>query len=438
MREEIPIEVQTREDGSIGVFAISAVGVAVPIGPVLHVNLLGESARTHATRIFAGSEPEAKEGRDLVASSLSRAEQLALDKMYAGSGTGREAINARALVLWAAMTIRALADYLATGDESVERRIESLVTLAGNEGVAPQKLVEPTPIMDSRQRRRKQRLAERVAGRVRSGRASDDVRDSISGREITLQPFRNRWAIFNEIGAGIAFTTFASAGSFVFLGVRLQKCEGVCKAGGITGFSASLDIIALVICSFGFLFATLSYANATGVLARLSTMNYEEALERGNRVSEYFGVYPLIFAIPLAVEGATSSPIPLIVKVVALVAFIGYHWSPRFSLLERVVADSASGSDMIRRCIVLVLVGLLGIAWFGPDIIDGDLGLWWRIAASGGFLLSICLIYGVAALIPEQESPSSYRVHREDILSEESPSYEDLRGAPDTESETIH
>ena len=429
MGEETSIVVRTRADGSIGVVAIRDAGAAIPLGPVLRVNLLGETAPIHAAEIFVENDP--KDSRDLVASSLSRAEQLALDKMYAGDGTGREAMNARAVVLWAAMTIRAVADYLATSDESMERRIESLVTLAGNEGVAPQKLAEPGAIVDSRQRRRKQRLAERIAGRVKGPSKYDVGADPSTGREITLQPFQNRWAIFNEIGAGIAFTTFASAGSFVFLGVRLQKCEGVCNAGGITGFSASLDIIALVICSFGFLFATLSYANATGVLARLSTMNYEEALERGNRVSEYFGVYPLIFAIPLAVEGATSSPIPLIVKVVALVAFVGYHWSPRFSLLERVVADNALGSDMVRRWIVLLLVGLLGTAWFGPDIIANDVGLWLRVAASGGFLLSICLIYGIAALTPEQESPSRYRVHREDVLSEESPSYEDLRPAAD-------
>lgn len=401
-------EVRTLESGGMGLFVVDHTDALTPIGPILRVNLLGDSTRTHAAEIFSMGDPEAD--RDPVESSLARTEQLALDKMYAGGGSGRDAMNARAVVLWAAMTIRALAGYLATADgpeESVERRIESLITLAGNEGVAPQKLMEPAPIADGKQ----------------------------PGREITLQPFQNRWAIFNEIGAGIAFTTFASAGSFVFLGVRLQKCEGVCNAGGIAGFSASLDIIALVICSFGFLFATLSYANATGVLARLSTMNYEEALERGNRVSEYFGVYPLIFAIPLAVEGATSSPIPLIVKLVALVAFIGYHWSPRFSLLERVVADNAFGSDRIRRLIVLLLGGLLSLAWFGPSIVAGDEGLWLRVAASGCFLLAICLIYAVATLIPEQESPSRYRVHQEDILSEESPSYEDLPVAGDPVSQ---
>ncbi|HEX5376577.1 MAG TPA: hypothetical protein VFW48_10525, partial [Solirubrobacterales bacterium] len=233
---------------------------------------------------------------------------------------------------------------------------------------------------------------------------------------------QNRWAIFNEIAASIAFTTFASAGSFVFLGVRLQKCTGRCDAGGITGLASSLDIIALVICSFGFLFATLSYANATGVLARLSTLRYGEALERGNRVSEYFGVYALIFAVPLAVEGSTSSPIPLIVKIVGLIAFFGYHWAPRFSLLERVIGDGRFGGDRARYGTVFFLLGMLALAWFGPSLENGDGGLWIRVAASALFLFATCLVYLIASRTPEQAISSSYRVHSEDILSDESPS----------------
>jgi len=251
--------------------------------------------------------------------------------------------------------------------------------------------------------------------------------DPSDAREIALHAFQNRWAIFYEIAASIAFTTFASAGSFVFLGVRLQKCSGPCKAGGLSGFSASLDIVALVICSFGFLFATLSYANATGVLARWSTRSYSEALERGNRVSEYFGVYPLIFAIPLAVEGATSSPLPLIVKLVALAAFFGYHWSPRFSLLERVIAREHVGSDAARRWLVLVLLTLLALSWFGPTTIAGSGGLWIRVGASGSFLVAICLIYAIASAVPEQSDVTRYEVDADDMISAESPSLHDLQ-----------
>ncbi|HLL92440.1 MAG TPA: hypothetical protein VK252_05825, partial [Solirubrobacteraceae bacterium] len=208
---------------------------------------------------------------------------------------------------------------------------------------------------------------------------------------------------------------------------RLQKCTGPCKAGGITGFSASLDIIALVVCSFGFLFATLSYANATGVLARLSAMNYEAALERGNRVSEYFGVFPLIFAIPLAVEESTSSPIPLIVKLVGMMAFVGYHLSHQFSLLERVIADDALGTDGKRQWTVAVFLGLLGLVWFGPSIVAGDTGLWVRVVASGLFFAAICVIYGLASIVPEQTRPSRFRVHRDDVISDESPSLYDTQ-----------
>jgi len=257
-----------------------------------------------------------------------------------------------------------------------------------------------------------------------AGRLPDETASSV--REIELHPFRNRWALFYEIASGIAFTTFSSAGSFVFLGTRLQKCTGVCQAGGVKGFSASLDIIALVICSFGFLFATLAYANGTGVLARFSTMGYTDSVERGNRVSEYFGVYPLIFAIPLAVEQSTSSPIPSIVKAVGLVSFLGYHWASGFSLLERVISDDALGTDGKRRLIVAALLTLLTLVWFGPNIAHGTTGLWLRLAASAAFLGLITVIYMLAAIVPEQGRPSRYRVHRDDVISDESPSLVDV------------
>gem|GEM_PF-4238362 len=336
----------------------------------------------------------------------------------------RDTAIARSVVLWATMVIQAVAEEAdVASTASLEDRLSRLVALAQGAQADPLRLSDPAPVRDDQERSRgRTGIAGRVAAYIEASSSRGSADEATSGREIVLQPFQNRWAIFYEIAAGIAFTTFASAGSFVFLGVRLQKCTGRCDAGGITGFSASLDIIALVICSFGFLFATLAYANATGVLARLSTMSYGEALERGNRVSEYFGVYALIFAIPLAVEGSTSSPIPFIVKLVGLIAFFGYHWAPRFSLLERVIGDRGFGSDSSRHWIVLCLLSLLALAWFGPNLDDGEGGLWIRVIASALFLVATCLIYMIASLTPEQSISSSYRVHQEDTLNDESPS----------------
>lgn len=417
-------------------------GSPICVGPRLWAGSLGENAEAEACDIFTGSarlSHDADTPRDQIATALSRVEQLALDKIYAGRGSAREAAHTRVVVLWAAMTIQVLLEQLASSaypTASLERRLDRLLSLAASESIDPLLLADPAsfaPEMQPARPSHEQRIVEQVFAHIRGHRRRPTQTASGNAREIILQPFQNRWAIFYEIAAGIAFTTFASAGSFVFLGVRLQKCTGLCKAGGITGFSSSLDIIALVICSFGFLFATLSYANATGVLARLSTMNYEEALERGNRVSEYFGVYPLVFAIPLAVEESTSSPIPLIVKVVGLMAFLGYHWSKRFALLERVIGDEALGSDRARKLTVLVCAGLLCLVWFGPGIDAGDGGLWVRVVASACFLIAICLIYGLASIVPEQASPSRFRVHRDDMINSESPSIYDLQPSRDAD-----
>lgn len=412
-------------DGEIRVAYEDGEGAPCAVGPRLQTAALGKGGRSCACELF----PEQILHTDPIETALERTEQLALDRIYTGTGSTRDAAAGRAIVAWAAMTIQALADRVehAIPAQVVERRTQRLIALAGGDAPSPLDFSEPPPIVEETHRsHRKRGIAGRIASRIESSRAQPAEEGPRAGRVITLQPFQNRWAIFYEIAASIAFTTFASAGSFVFLGVRLQKCTGPCDAGGITGFSASLDIIGLVICSFGFLFATLSYANATGVLARLSTLSYNEALERGNRVSEYFGVYPLIFAIPLAVESSTSGPIPLIVKLVGVVAFFGYHWSPRFSLLERVIAEDGLGSDRARRLTVLTLIGMLVLAWFGPSIQTGDGGLWIRVAASALFLAATCTIYAIAAITPEKASSSQYSVHREDFLNEESPSRDDL------------
>jgi hypothetical protein len=424
MSSALALSLLTSTDGDIRL-ARRQGEVPRPVGPSLRTSVLGANARAYAIEVFEGA---GEAGADPVEAALARAEQLTLDRIYAGQASARDAAAARTVILWAGMAIHALTEQVDDlPGEAIERRINRLLGLAGGDGPAPLSLSEPAPIVEERRLSHDMRgIAKRLAIHIERSRVKATDGRNEPGRAITLQPFQNRWAIFYEIAASIAFTTFASAGSFVFLGVRLQKCNGRCNAGGITGFSASLDIIALVICSFGFLFATLSYANATGVLARLSTMNYSEALERGNRVSEYFGVYPLILAIPLAVEGSTSSPIPLIVKLVGVVAFVGYHWAPRFSLLERVIADDGLGSDRARGWTVLGFVVLLLLTWFGPSIDSGEGGLWIRVAASALFLLMTCAIYMIAALTPEQMSSSRYRVHGEDILGDESPSRDSL------------
>lgn len=420
---EKKVEIFLIEDGDgIQLALEEGAGHRSPIGPRLDTRALGVKAREYVHELIDGTATAM--GNDPIESFLQGAEQLALDGIYTGNRSTRDTAIARAVVLWATMAIRSLAERSRSASAgSVEDRLGPLVALAQGGQTDPLSLTDPAPIRERQERARDRTgIAGRIVAHIEASGARGSAGAAEEGQEIVLQPFQNRWAIFYEIAASIAFTTFASAGSFVFLGVRLQKCTGPCDAGGIIGFSASLDIIALVICSFGFLFATLSYANATGVLARLSTMSYGEALERGNRVSEYFGVYALIFAVPLAVEGATSSPIPFIVKLVGLIAFFGYHWAPRFSLIERVIGDRGFGSDRIRQLIVLFLLCMLAAAWFGPSIDGGDAGLWIRVAASALFLLATCFVYMIASLTPEQSVSSSYQVHHGDILSDESPS----------------
>jgi hypothetical protein len=85
-----------------------------------------------------GSEDE------LVEQLLRRTEQLALDGIHAGNRSASDAAIARTVVLWAAMTIRSLAQETgSTSTANVEHRLGSLVAIAQGGQTDPLSLADP-------------------------------------------------------------------------------------------------------------------------------------------------------------------------------------------------------------------------------------------------------------------------------------------------------
>jgi hypothetical protein len=230
-------------------------------------------------------------------------------------------------------------------------------------------------------------------------------------RKIELHPFRNRAALFSELSASIALTSFMTAASAVFLGVVLQR--------GVRS-SLPMDVLFLFIATFGFLFATLIYANASGRLARHGTFGYESQVEIANRVSEYLGVFPLLVAIPLSVSRfLASGPIPWAVAGLALLATVAYHYVRGASLLERDISDERIGSDRQRKLIfVPALAGLMTVTFLGQLLHSGTLEV---VGAVGFGLLSLLMVL-LSAMLPERTNPQEYLVDEWDLLSDETPS----------------
>ena len=218
-------------------------------------------------------------------------------------------------------------------------------------------------------------------------------------RQIELRPFSNRPALFWELSASIALTSFMTAASAVFLSVILQKGQQS---------ALPMDVLFLFIATFGFLFATLIYSNASGRLARLGTFGYEAQVEIANRVSEYLGVFPLLVAIPLSVSRfLKAGPISWAVAVLALVATTAYHYLRGTSLLERDIADNRIGSDSQRRWVIVPAILLLMAATlFGQLLHIGSL----EVVGGVGFALGSVLMLLLSAMLPERTNPQEYLV----------------------------
>jgi hypothetical protein len=224
--------------------------------------------------------------------------------------------------------------------------------------------------------------------------------------------------LFEEINASIALTTFMTTASVVFLGLILsdsvdRQREQVVFRGSIP----SLDVLYLFVASFGFLFATLVYANSSGWLARLGTHGFERKMEIGNAVSEYMGVYPLLFAVPLTVTRyLTDSFVAWSVAAIAVIALAAYHYAPGTSLLERDIDDVAIGNARQRKIVWIPAMLVAATALYVGALVP----VTWLVYVGGAVLfvlLVLLLLFSLAA--PERPDPTLYKIDPWDALGEE-------------------
>lgn len=156
--------------------------------------------------------------------------------------------------------------------------------------------------------------------------------------------------IQSEIGTSVAFTSFFTAVTLFFVGLLITQYKSFDP-------SVSIPILFLILSTFGFLYSTLIFANASGKIARLDKKDVRKDLTLGNSLSEYFGVYLLVLSIPLVINVITED---YFLKIATIVAALGglaiYHYAG-FSIMGR-------SFKKVHYIFLLLIVALEGMMYF--------------------------------------------------------------------------
>lgn len=139
---------------------------------------------------------------------------------------------------------------------------------------------------------------------------------------------KNPLLYMNEASISVMLTSFMTAVVIFFIGLLLT---GDAKLQ----IRLRVPLVLLFFSAFGFLYSTLIYANASGEIARLKKNMFDRQMTIGNILSEFFGVYCLVFAVPIVVLGYSPDKIlSFFVLIISLLSFLIYHLMG-YSILER-------------------------------------------------------------------------------------------------------
>lgn len=132
----------------------------------------------------------------------------------------------------------------------------------------------------------------------------------------------------DEIQVGVTLTAFMTGVTIFFTGLLLTKFDSY-------DLSIKIPILFLIVSTFGFLYSTLIFGNASAQLSRLDHRKFDKFMLVGDYISEYFGVYCLVLAIPLVINIITQDLfLRWATLLVVLSGLILYH-SGGFSIMER-------------------------------------------------------------------------------------------------------
>lgn len=178
-----------------------------------------------------------------------------------------------------------------------------------------------------------------------TGSSDSPRRESYDEGIEDLEKIENLELYMGETDISVSFTSFMAAVVFFFIGLLLTGNPEL-------QFRLRIPLIFLFLSALGFLYSTIIYANASGELSRLKKHSFDKQISVGNIISEYFGVYCLIFAIPITLLGYSPDRVlATTILVLSGTGFFMYHYLG-YSILERYVSRPLS------NYIVLLLLGL--------------------------------------------------------------------------------
>jgi hypothetical protein len=131
-----------------------------------------------------------------------------------------------------------------------------------------------------------------------------------------------------EVQTSVSFTAFMTGVTLFFVGLLISQFK-------VFNSSINIPILFLIISTFGFLYATLIFANASGKVARSLDKEVQKDLNHGNALSEYLGVYLLILAIPLVINIISLDNFLKIATIIAALGGLIFYHVSGFSIMGR-------------------------------------------------------------------------------------------------------
>lgn len=131
-----------------------------------------------------------------------------------------------------------------------------------------------------------------------------------------------------QASTNVSFTAFMTAVVVFFTSLLLTKFD-------YYNVSIKIPISFLIISIFGFLYSTIVFANASGVILKKRIDLFKKHENLGNALSEYLGVYLLILSIPLVINVITNDIYLQLVTILSALIGLSIYQFSEFSIMQR-------------------------------------------------------------------------------------------------------
>ncbi|MFA6353431.1 MAG: hypothetical protein WCW93_00645 [Candidatus Paceibacterota bacterium] len=148
-----------------------------------------------------------------------------------------------------------------------------------------------------------------------------------------------------EVQTGVSLTSFMTAVTSFFLGLLITRIADM-------NITIKIPILFLIISTFGFLFSSIIYSNASGEITRLNGNKAKNYMLIGNVLSEYFGVYLLVLSIPLVINAVTSDIFLRTATFIVVIISLSLYSISQFSIAHRYLKPITKNIFVL--CIVIL------------------------------------------------------------------------------------